>query len=172
MKIFLAVGVWLMAAIVSVLAQGNRADPPQLRVTERGLHHRVWETVIWQEDMFGETRPQTHRFTELATGMHTLRNGEFVPASDELEITATGARGSKALHGVEILGNLRSLGAVSITTPQGQVLRTRLIGIAYEDASGKSALIAEVKDCNGELLPSHNQVLFPDAFDDIKADVL
>ncbi len=112
MKTFLAVGVWLMAAVVSVLAQGNRADPPQPRVTERGLHHRVWETVIWQEDMFGETRPQTHRFTELATGMHTVRDGEFVPASDELEITATGARASKALHGVEILGNLRSLGAI------------------------------------------------------------
>ncbi len=119
MKTFLAVGVWLMAAVVSVQAQGNRADPPQPRVTERGLHHRVWETVIWQEDMFGETRPQTHRFTELATGMHTVRNGEFVPASDELEITATGARASKALHGVEIQG-------ASCHLLSAQILRNRL----------------------------------------------
>jgi hypothetical protein len=53
----------------------------------------------------------------------------------------------------------------------GKELRSHVLGLAYYDtASGKSVLIAELKDCQGEILGS-NQVVYADAFNGVSADV-
>jgi hypothetical protein len=41
----------------------------------------------------------------------------------------------------------------------------------FDTATGKSVLIAELKDSHGQLLPTKNQVLYPDAFTDFKCSV-
>jgi hypothetical protein len=55
--------------------------------------------------------------------------------------------------------------------PDGRLLTRAVLGLSYfSAASGQSVLIAEVKDCQGELHPP-NVIVYPDAFTDIKADV-
>jgi len=123
---------------------------PEPRVAARGPHHRVWEYVVWEVDPYGELSPRTNNFTELATGMHVNLGGEWREASSDIAITATGARAAHAQHSMEFLGNFRApSGAVTITTPEGQVLRTSVLGISYQDASGKAIFVAETKDSNG-----------------------
>lgn len=62
-------------------------------------------------------------------------------------------------------------GAVDLLTPDGVRLRSTILGVAVVDpASGASALLAEVKQSRPQWI-SPNQVIYPDAFDDVKADI-
>jgi alpha-tubulin suppressor-like RCC1 family protein len=120
----------------------------------------------------GKVTYRTNSYTELATGMHHLVNREWVESSEEIEITPTGAQATNGSHKVVFSGELNTADAIDLTTPGGQHLKSHVMGLSYFDpATGKSVLIAELKDSQGQLLPTKNQVLYPDAFTDIKADV-
>ena len=54
-------------------------------------------------------------------------------------------------------------------TPDGKHLKSRPLGLSYEDGA-KSVLIAELKDSIGQVVGA-NQVIYPDAFTDFKADI-
>ena len=67
--------------------------------------------------------------------------------------------------------DLKSFGAIDQQTPDQQRLRSNILGLAYYDCTtGNSILIAEVQDSRGELISS-NQVLYPNAFHGLNADV-
>jgi hypothetical protein len=62
-------------------------------------------------------------------------------------------------------------GTVDLLTPDGQRLRSRVVGLAYtESDTRRSAFIAEAKDSQGFVF-GRNQVLYLDAFDTVKADM-
>ncbi len=53
----------------------------------------------------------------------------------------------------------------------GRPLRSQIVGLAYtERDTGKSVFISELKDSVGQVI-GRNQVVYPDAFESIKADV-
>ena len=67
-------------------------------------------------------------------------------------------------HQVILAPNINSTNAVDLQMPDGQGLKSRPLGLVFHDtASGKSVLIAELKDCAGQLL-SPDVVIYPDAF--------
>ncbi|MGA2891106.1 MAG: hypothetical protein ABSE51_24075, partial [Terracidiphilus sp.] len=67
--------------------------------------------------------------------------------------------------------DINSAGAIDIQTPDGKRLRSNILGLAYYDTStGNSVMIAQVQSSQGELISS-NQILFPDAFSGVNADV-
>jgi len=54
-------------------------------------------------------------------------------------------------------------------TSDGKELRSNVLGLRYFDtSSGKSVLIAQIKDCEGQIVGS-NQVVYADAFDGVNA---
>ncbi|MGI8964753.1 MAG: hypothetical protein ACR2H1_01555, partial [Limisphaerales bacterium] len=60
---------------------------------------------------------------------------------------------------------------VELTTGDHKKLSSRILGLSYFDSTtGQSVLFAELKDAQGFILPP-NQVIYPDAFTDFKADV-
>lgn len=70
--------------------------------------------------------------------------------------------------------NLNQVGAVTLTTPDGIVLRSTPVAIAlYNAESGESAILAGLRDCQGVLVSS-NQVAFESAFNEngVLADVV
>ena len=75
-------------------------------------------------------------------------------------------------HQVIFAANLNTVGALDLVGPDGRRFRSHVLGLAFTDAaSGQSVLIAEVKDCQGAVLPP-NQVFYLDAFaGDCRADV-
>jgi hypothetical protein len=52
--------------------------PTAYRVVERGANHRVWQREIYEKRPDGTIVPHVEKITELATGMHYWKNGQWV----------------------------------------------------------------------------------------------
>jgi len=151
-------------------AANSRSEtaPDGYTVTEQRQHHRVWSKVTSQTNELGQITLRTNQFTELATGLNRLQNGQYVSSTPEIVIDGNRALARGAGHEAIFAGNVNSRNAIQIKTPEGAWLKGRIFGIAYHDvASGTNILIAELKNSAGELVGS-NKVRYPDAFTDIK----
>jgi Bacterial TSP3 repeat len=90
----------------------------------------------------------------------------------KIKIVSSGAIADFGPHHVGFSSSLNTPWAVDMVMADGQRLRSHILGLAYYDpVTGQSALIANLKDCQGELL-STNQVLYRNAFDGASADVV
>ena len=102
--------------------------------------------------------------------MHYLQDGQWLEAKEEIEVFPDGAIARKGVHKVIFAPNINSRGAIQIELPDGQLLKSQVIGLSYIDStSGKSVWIAQVKDSIGVV--TGNQVVYEDCFDGIKADL-
>jgi hypothetical protein len=150
--------------------QTSTQDTPYA-VVEQGANHRVWQRATYEILPSGQKVPHIHQYTELATGLNYQKNGQWVESKEEIESFPGGAIARQGQHQVIFANNLATIGAIDMQTPDGQRLRSHVLGLSYFDtASGQSVLIAEVKDSQGQLY-SPNVVIYPDAFTDFKADV-
>jgi RHS repeat-associated protein len=97
---------------------------------------------------------------------------QWVPSDPSFEVIEDAFVATRLQHKVHLDANLNKVGAVTVTTGDGITLRSTPVGIGlYDAASGRSAVIAEVRDCAG-LLVSSNQVLYENAFNGVCADVI
>ena len=159
------------------LAQGTQTATPKLppdtdyAVVDRGANHLVWEKTTYEMTSDGTVYPQKHRYTELATGLNYLQNGQWVESQEVIEPYSTGAIARQGQHQVIFANNLNSAGAIDEQTPDGKRLRSNIIGLIYCDKStGNAVLIAQLQDSQGQLV-SPNQVLYRNAFQGVNADV-
>lgn len=158
-----------MAIPATVFRSGRAAI--NSNVAERGLHHKVVRSLATLTNSDGRLAYRTNSYTELATGMHYLEDGEWKEARELIEPFDSGAIARYGQHKVNFAGNLNSAGAIDLEMPDGNRLRGQVLGLAYYDsASRKSVLIGEVKNCQGQIVAS-NQVVYADAFTDVRADV-
>jgi len=144
-------------------------------VTDLGPHHQIWQQVIAQTNDSGEVTYQTNSFTEMATGMHHLVNGQWVDSSEAIQITAEGGVANNCLHQVAFIANINTTGAVDVTMPDGNHLKSHILGLSYLDpTTGQYVLIASLKDSIGQVVGAgSNQVVYADAFNGgFKADVV
>jgi hypothetical protein len=144
-------------------------------IVELGPHHRVMETVTWELDAAGEMVGITNRYTDLASGMHFIadpRTGRWEESREVFEVTREGyAIAVQGNHKVILAPNINQGGSVDLELPDGQRLISNPMGLAFFDrASGRSVLLAEVKDCVGTLV-ADNVVLYEDCFDDLTASL-
>jgi hypothetical protein len=163
----IAIAAALVASAAPLLAQIR----PDATVAERGPHNAKWTWTTEEAWPDGQTKTVEHSFIELATGLNYLKDGVLAPSKEEIEIFQDGAIARQGQHQVIWTPNLNTDGAVDLLMPGGKRLRSHVLGLAYTDEiTGKSALIAEPKDCFGEVLG--NQVIYRDAFNGpFKADV-
>ena len=140
-------------------------------VTERGPNHRVWTKSAVVAGPDGRTRTNTTSVTEIANGLHYLKDGQWVESREQFQLIPGAAVANEARHQVQLAHNINSAGAIQLLTPDGRRLRSHILGLSYTDAaSGKSTMFATIKDSIGELA-AQNQVVYRDAFTDVKADV-
>ena len=144
----------------------------QPQVVQRGANHRVWQWETYEARLNGAVATHVHKYTELATGMHYQdANNRWVEAKDIIETYRGGAIARQGQYQVIFANNLNTVGAIDLKTPGGKRLRSNILGLSYYDSStGKSALIAQIQDSTGQLI-SPNQVLYPNAFAGVSADV-
>ncbi|MDB6122329.1 MAG: hypothetical protein JWQ71_1322 [Pedosphaera sp.] len=153
------------------LEQAPSNEIPTYSIAERGPHHRVWHRVTIQTNHVGKVLYRTNSYTELATGMHFLKDGEWQEASETIKITSEGAFAGNGQHKVNFLANINSLRALQVTTPDAKQLKSHILGLSYWDSStGQSVLIAELQDSIGQLV-APNQVIYTNAFTDFNVDV-
>jgi len=170
MKKYCAWSLYICGAFAAVAAVGVEGE---LQVVERGPHHRkvVHVSSILSSD--GQTIWRTNHYTELATGMHYQRNGEWLESKEVIDIVPGGGLASQGAHQVGFAANINTAGAINFLTSDNKRLRSHVLGLAYTDATtGQSVLIAEVKDSIGELM-GDNQIFYRDAFNapDFTADI-
>jgi hypothetical protein len=150
------------------------AEPSVLQVAERGFHHKVWNKTHPELQRDGTVLVRTNSYVELATGLchwdDTERAWKDSVADIQL-LPAGGAAATKGQHRVFFPANSAAQ-PISILMSDGLEFESRVTALAFFDAaSGNSVLIAANRGAAGKLV-APNQVLYPDTFDDIKADIL
>jgi len=146
--------------------------PTPYQIVDRGANHKLWQRKTYQIGPKGQVVTLVHQYQEIATGMnYQSAGGQWVESQDLIQSISGGAIARQGQYQVIFANNLNSTGAIDQQTPDGKRLRSNILGLAYYDsASGKSALVAQIQDSQGELI-SANQVLYPNAFSGVKADV-
>ena len=146
--------------------------PTPYQIVETGANHRVWQRETYEQGPNGKTVTKIHKYTEVASGMNYQDGtGKWIPAQETIGTTSSGAVATQGQYQVIFANNLNSSGSISMLTSDGKRLISNILGLAYYDSStGNSAVIAQIQDSQGELL-GNNQVLYPNAFAGVNADV-
>jgi hypothetical protein len=154
--------------------QEAAARAPTYTIGESGPHHRVWYEVRVVTNELGQLITRTNRaYEEIATGLNAWDSAshQWKESREEFEVTPDGFIASRGQHQLSLAANLNTLGAVQLTMPDRQRLVSQPMFLSfYDTASGASVLIAQVKDCAGQLVAS-NVVIFADAFDGIQGSI-
>jgi len=162
----------LLVLPLSLWAQGTPEAPV---LAEAGPHHSVWTWTTTDPDELGQPVTAEHSYVEVATGLNVLNPAtqRWERSVEAFEVTPQGdfvAR--RGQHHVVIAANVNAGGSVDVELPSGQTLRSNPMGLAFFSlTTGRNVLLAEVKDCPGELAEP-NIVLFSDAFDTVPAALL
>jgi len=116
---------------------------------------------------------RTNRYTELQTGLHVRQpDGSWTEASDEIELTPTGAAATRTQFKVAFPADI-SADVIELLMPDGKLLRYRPVGVAYFSAdTGESVFVGLLKSSVG-VLSDRNRVTYPDCLrGDIRADLV
>src|ERR1035437_4323105 len=145
--------------------------PTARRMVEPGANHRVWQWETYERSPGGIITTSVHKYTELATGLnYTNSYGQLTESKEQITILPTGgAAATQGQHKVYFPADIYN-GVLEVITPDGKHLRSRPVGISYDDGSN-SVFIATLKDALG-YLTSSNQVTYRDAFTNFRADLV
>jgi PAS domain-containing protein len=144
-------------------------------VTPSGPHSSTWTWTETGWDDLGQPVTNEHSYIEVATALNFLSpvTQQWERSVEAFDLTREGyfvaLRGQ---HRVMIAGNINAGGSVDLELPDGQRLRSNPMGLSFfSPTTGRNVLLAEVKDCPGELAEP-NVVLFPSAFDTVPAAIV
>ena len=163
---------------VANIAAGQGANQSTLTpdtaytIVSQDANKQIWEKTSYELAPNGSAVPKIHRYTEMASGLNYMNSeGQWVPSQEIIEPSANGAVAQQGQYRVIFANNLNTTGSIDQQTPDGKRLQSNILGLEYYDpTTGQSAVIAQVQDSQGELI-SANQILYPDAFQGVKADV-
>ena len=143
-------------------------------LVERGQDFALYRSVVVEADAAGKPRFRTNEFTLLENALHYLdTDGKWQTSEDLIESTPEGAVAQRGPNTGVFNKKLNVESVFDLKTPAGDHLRGGVRAIQLTDlATGKSQVIATVKDAAaGELVPP-NQIVWRDAFDGLTCDVL
>lgn len=171
---FLLLCLALQAQTINQSATASTSLPaptPNVAVARDGFS-TVWQRETYEQAPNGAVATNVHRYVELATGLNHLVNGQWVPSNDKIVISpdGTSAMATNGQHQLFFPGNIYS-GNIKLVLPDGKVLQSQPLGLAYSDGSN-SVLLAVVTNSIGAILPSGNQVIYTNAFYGLDADLL
>jgi hypothetical protein len=177
-------GIWIITAFVlssvsflqgapAVADQSGTAPqvpvPTPYAITRNDANSRVWEQTAYEQSASGQIVPKQHSYTELASGLNHLVNGQWAESSEQIDILSNGtAVATNGQHQAYFPGDIYQ-GQIKLVTPDGEQLYSRPVGLSYFDGTN-SVLIAELTNSIGVVVGS-NQVVYPNAFTDFKADL-
>jgi alpha-tubulin suppressor-like RCC1 family protein len=141
-------------------------------VVERGLNHQVWQRLAYVTNpVTGNVATRTNQYVQLSSGLHYRGdNGELLETKELIQPAAGGAVAHEGPHKVAFALNANTRGAIQYVSADGERLESHVIGLVMTDATGKSVMLATIKDSIGQLT-APNQVTYPDAFTGLRADI-
>lgn len=164
--------IWAGSSATAQIQSANMSTSSDYVCVERGPDSKVWQRAVSHTNQSGVVSTNLQSYTELATGLCHLQDGQYVDSFEQVDPVAGGAEAIQGQHQVRWSLNANNPnGAVTLTTPDGKKLTSTVFGMAYYDvASGSNAAIARLQDCNGSIV-APNQVVYADAFSNLTADV-
>lgn len=164
---WLAVLVWTSPWLASSLG----AASPEITASA-GPHHRAHAVPGGQALRPGASHASVPAVVQLEAGLQRWENGRWVETEETIELLGRQPVARRTAHRVIWAANANTRAAVDMEMPDGGRLRSHCLGLGYYDAaSGRSVLIAELKDCQAQVHPP-NLLVYPDAFDDVPADLV
>ncbi|MGA3283135.1 MAG: hypothetical protein ABSD57_01580 [Verrucomicrobiota bacterium] len=89
----------------------SHAQTAASAVVERGPNHCVWQKTTYETNSVGQLVPHIHQFTELATGLNYMTNGQWVESKQEIDILPNGtAAATQGQHQVYFPGDIYRAG--------------------------------------------------------------
>ena len=164
----------LTIAAPSFAQQTNTAPAPTpYTIVHREANERTWQRTTYEVSPSGKVIPHIHIYKELATGLCYQppgQNGEWLDSQEVINILPDGsASATNGQHQAYFPANIAN-GKIKLVTPDGAHLQSQPIGLSYDDGTN-TVLIGELSNSVGELISS-NQVLYPNAFAGLDADLL
>jgi hypothetical protein len=155
-------------------ATGSTSVPPPTpySIVANDANSRIWERTAYEQGPGGQVVAAKQSYTELATGLNYQdpTTGQWVPSKEEIDILPDGtAAATNGQHQAYFPSDIYN-GDIRVVTPEGDVLQSQPLGLSYDDGSN-TVLIAVLTNSAGELVSS-NQVLYPNAFVGLNADLL
>ena len=140
----------------------------------KGPHHKREVWTRQEVDRHGKPILRTYRYTTVSPNLNRwdTTTSQWIDTAPDIELVQGAAIARKTAHQVIFAANARSAAAIDLLTSDNVRLRSHVLALEYYDrASGKSVLIAQVKDSIGQLAPP-NRIVYADAFDNIPADIV
>jgi hypothetical protein len=148
---------------------------------ETGPNERVWKVISADPERAsrGDGSRQERagrRIVEIGSGMNYWDGNAWAPSDPSFEIAPEGDAfvAERVQHRTRLAANINVPEAVTVTMPDGTVLRSTPVAIGlFDAASGESAILAGIRDSVG-MLVGDNQVVYPGAFNanGVVADVV
>lgn len=158
--------------LLSLALAGSLAadEPPAFAFRDQTPDSRLVEEI--RPGVQAGDPAEVSRYWQLETGLNYRdENGEWQAAEERFEIVPGAAIAWRGRHRVSLAAELNTQGAVQFRLPGGELLRSHVFGLAYfNTATGEAVLVAQVKDAQAWVVEP-NQVLYPDAFTGVQADV-
>ena len=150
----------LCAQAPAQLAGGKTTEP---QVIELGPNHRLVQSLVQETLPDGQVVERSSSYMEVASGMHYVKNGQWVASQEKFELFPDGAVATNGQHSVILNRNINTSGTVDLLSAEGMRLSSHLLGLAYTDMlTGQSILFSEPQDSILEL-ESPNVVIFRNA---------
>jgi len=123
----------------TTVGSGNAPTPPPptpYSVVQQDANSQVWERTVYELGPSGEAIPTKHSYTELATGLNHLVNGQWVASKAEIDLSPDGnsAAATNGQHQAYFPGDIAQ-GVIELDTPDGLKLQSRPIALSYDDGS-------------------------------------
>lgn len=168
--IILVVGTIALRGQVGAVGQPGTPVPTAYQVVEQGANYNIWQRETYEQASNGRINTHIHKYTELATGLNYKdANGQWQPSREQIDILPDGtAAATQGQHQVYFPGDIYN-GTIELVTPDGLRLKSQPIGLSYDDGTN-TILIAVLTNSVGQLVAS-NQVVYPNAFAGINADL-
>jgi len=140
---------------------------------DRGQDFAVYERVTSVAGTDGRTTSRTNRFTLIENGLHYFEDGVWKESRDLIEPFREGAIARYGPHQAIFSPDLNADAVFDIQMADGGRLRGGVRAIQATDLkTGRSVVLAKIKaSAPGELAPP-DRVVYPDAFEGLKADVV
>jgi hypothetical protein len=144
--------------------------PTSPAIVARDANSRVWQWTEYEQGPNSEVIPKTHQYAELATGLCYQQNGQWVDSQEQISILPDGsAEATQGQHQAYFPADIYN-GVIKLITPDGLQLQSQPLALSYDDGTN-TVIIGVLTNSVGELVSS-NEIVYPNAFEGIQADLL
>ncbi len=137
-----------------------------------GLNYKVVERLIPSTNAIGRLETRTNSYWHYQPGLHYQdASGMLRESEGKWRESNGGVVADSIQHRVRLTPRLGRTDSTQVLLPDGRILASQVVAIRYRDvASGKTAILGRVRESRAHILGT-TQMVYPDAFDSISADL-